>query len=454
MTDPHRTPAEVRAQLDHPVIDADGHLLEVRPLVGEFVRELGGARYADKFMDSSNDRKFHVSGKSFAWWGTPRDARDRATAFVPALLHERLPELGFDYAIVYGTQGLGTARTSDPDERNVLVRAYNTYYRELIRGLEDRLTIPAIIPMQSPEEAIEILDHAVLELGLTTTMFTAHVPRTGRDGPYFDFFAIESAFDYDPLWKRCVELGVAPTFHTGSQGIGLRATSNYMFNHVGSFSDANQATAKALLMGGVTRRFPELSFGFLEGGVAWGVTLLADLLARWEKRGGKNIEGLDPKQLDVEAFFALLATYGGERYARDDVREATHGMHDGAPAELDDFWRAEINSPEDLVDLFVPRFYFGCEADDTTNAWAFDAARNPYGARLNAMLGSDVGHWDVPVMADVLGEAYSLVETGVISPADFRAFSCDNVVRLYGTNAKTFEGTAVADYARTVVASV
>jgi len=129
----HRTAAEVRREIDHPVIDADGHLLEVRPIVGEFVRELGGAAYADKFADASNDRKFHVGGKSFAWWGTPRDARDRATAFVPKLLHERLPELGFDYAIVYPTQGLGTARTADPDERDVLIRAYNTYYREAIR---------------------------------------------------------------------------------------------------------------------------------------------------------------------------------------------------------------------------------------------------------------------------------------------------------------------------------
>jgi len=448
----HRTAAEVRREIDHPVIDADGHLLEVRPIVGEFVRELGGAAYADKFADASNDRKFHVGGKSFAWWGTPRDARDRATAFVPKLLHERLPELGFDYAIVYPTQGLGTARTADPDERDVLIRAYNTYYREAIRGLEDRLTIPAIIPMQSPQEAIGVLEHAVLDLGLPTAMFTAHVVRENADGPYYDLFALESPYDYDPLWKRCVELGVAPTFHTGAQGIGLRATGNYMFNHIGSFSDASQATAKALLMGGVTRRFPELSVAFLEGGVAWGVTLLADLLARWDKRGGTNIRSLAPDQLDLDEFYALLARYGGDRYARDDVREATHGLRDGAPTELDDFWRAEITSPEDLVDLFVPRFWFGCEADDPTSAWAFDTARTPHGARLNAMLGSDVGHWDVPVMDHVLGEAWGLVEDGLLRDDDFRAFACDNVIRLHARNNPTFfDGTAVAEYARRVV---
>ena len=443
-----RSASAIRRELDHPVVDADGHLLEVRPIVAEFVREIGGSAYADKFADPSNDRKFHVAGKSFAWWGTPRDARDRATAFVPRLMHERLPELGFDYAIVYPTQGLGTARTADPDERTVLIRAYNTYYREMIRGLEDRLTIPAIIPMQSPHEAIDALEHAV-GLGLTTAMFSAHVVRNGDDGPYFDLFALESPYDYDPLWQRCVDLGVAPTFHTGGQGVGLRSTGNYMFNHIGSFADANQATAKALLLGGVTRRFPALGFAFLEGGVAWGVTLLADLLARWEKRGAKNIETLAPDQLDVDAFFALLARYGGERYQGADVREATHGLHDGAPSELDDFWRAEITCPEDLVDVFVPRFWFGCEADDPTNAWAFDTTRTPHGARLKAMLGSDIGHWDVPVMEHVLGEAWELVEQGHLTHADFRAFACDNAIELHTrNNSAFFDGTAVESYAR------
>ena len=447
-----RSPGDIRRELDHPVVDADGHLLEVRPIVAEFVREIGGAAHADKFADASNDRKFHVGGKAYAWWGTPRVARDRATAFVPSLLHERLPELGFDYAIVYPTQGLGAARTVDPDERHVLVRAYNTYYREMIRGLEDRMTIPAVIPMQSPHEAIAALEHAV-GLGLSTAMFSAHVVREGDNGPYFDLLALESPFEYDPLWQRCVDLGVAPTFHTGGQGIGLRATSNYMFNHIGSFSDTNQATAKALLLGGVTRRFPQLSFAFLEGGVAWGVTLLADLLARWDKRGGANIRSLAPDRLDVDTFFALLERHGGERYGRADVRDATHGLHDGAPSQLDEFWRAEITSPEDLVELFVPRFWFGCEADDPTNAWAFDTTRTPHAARLNAMLGSDMGHWDVPVMDQVLGEAWELVERGHLDRDDFRAFACDNAIELHArSNPTFFKGTAVAGYARDLLA--
>ena len=43
-------------------------------------------------------------------------------------------------------------------------------------------------------------------------------------------------------------------------------------------------------------------------------------------------------------------------------------------------------------------FYFGCEADDRSNAWAFNTKANPFGARLNA----DIGHFDVPDMMDLI----------------------------------------------------
>ena len=45
-----------------------------------------------------------------------------------------------------------------------------------------------------------------------------------------------------------------------------------------------------------------------------------------------------------------------------------------------------------------------CEADDPTNAFAFDTRVNPLSARINAMFASDIGHWDVPDFREVLPE--------------------------------------------------
>src|SRR5437879_13209196 len=87
------------------------------------------------------------------------------------------------------------------------------------------------------------------------------------------------------------------------------------------------------------------------------------------------------------------------------------------------------------------------------HAWAFDRRVNPVGARLNARFGSDIGHFDVPDMRDVLPEAWELREDGLITADDFRDFTFANAVRLWGAgNPRFFEGTAVAKAAAAVLA--
>src|SRR6185312_5575086 len=106
---------------------------------------------------------------------------------------------------------------------------------------------------------------------------------------------------------------------------------------------------------------------------------------------------------------------------------------------------------EDWVDLYATPYYFGCEADDRMNAVAFGKG-NPFGAQLNAIYSSDIGHFDVIDMRDPLPEAYELVEDGHITAGNFRDFVFANAVRLWGTqNPRFFEGTSVAKEAAAVL---
>ena len=78
---------------------------------------------------------------------------------------------------------------------------------------------------------------------------------------------------------------------------------------------------------------------------------------------------------------------------------------------------------------------------------------NPFGTALQPMLGSDIGHWDVSDIDDVMPEAYELVEDGLLDAEQFRAFACDNVIRLHGgMNPHFFDGTRVEAYARDLLA--
>jgi hypothetical protein len=125
----------------------------------------------------------------------------------------------------------------------------------------------------------------------------------------------------------------------------------------------------------------------------------------------------------------------------------------GGLEDLDDYFRCQIGGKSDIRDLFVPRFYFGCEADDPVNAWAFNRRANPMGARLNALFSSDIGHFDVPDMTDVVPEAYELVEHGLLTSDDFRDFMFTNAVRFWGeVNPDFFKGTGVEKQAAETLA--
>ena len=123
-------------------------------------------------------------------------------------------------------------------------------------------------------------------------------------------------------------------------------------------------------------------------------------------------------------------------------------------AVVDEFRDCRIETREDIRALFEQRFFFGCEADDPMNAIAFDRAKIPMGARLNAVFASDIGHWDVPDFREVLPEAWELVEDGHMDRTDFRAFSCDNAIALLaGARPDFFRGTAIESYASGHLAS-
>src|SRR5437879_3321744 len=150
-----------------------------------------------------------------------------------------------------------------------------------------------------------------------------------------------------------------------------------MYNHIGHFTASGEALCKALFFGGVTRRFPGLKFAFLEGGVGWACSLLSDLVSHWRKRNRAHMHNYDPANLDEKLLQELFAAHGVPLPAgwRDQMPISTMlaGWCPQDPALLDEWAACRIEREEDIRELFVPNFYFGCEGDDPINAWAFNA---------------------------------------------------------------------------------
>lgn len=456
----------IRQAIDHPIIDSDGHFLEYYPVVRDFLVEEAGESVAtglDQMMNGSRairelprDQYRAAGAYRYTWWGIPSEnTLDRATAISPNLMYARMDELGFDYAMMYPSGGLGLMNVADPELRLAGTRAYNRYYAEIFGGHRDRMEPVAMIPMYTPEEAIAALDHAVGTLGLKAVVMAGITlrPIPGAEGvpgaKWADALAHDSEYDYDPVWARCEELGISPTFHHPGMGWGSRLSrENYTYNQLGHFAAAGEAICRALFLGGVTARFPRLRFAFLEGGVAWGASLLAALLGVYEKRNVDSIEHLNPERLDRALLVDLLREHGPDAI-RDRLDRIDEGMlllsdPDDPPGSRDDFAASGVEGPGDITKIFTERFFFGCEADDPMNALAFSKRLNPRGAELQAIFASDIGHWDVQNFRDVLPEAWELVEEGALDEAQFESFTFGNAARmLTATNPDFFVGTSI-----------
>ncbi len=465
--------ADVRKAVGHPIIDADGHFVEIGPVLEEelltYLEEAGGRTMRDRYvagwakpLDTSTalaDRGSPSVRATWSpmpsWWGwQTRNTRDRATAHLPKLMYERLDELGIDFMLVYPSTVLGLLNVEDPEVAGAVAHAANRWLASMFAPYSDRMAVGGIVPMNTPQVAIAAADHAVNAAGIKTLVMASYVRRYLGDKPAdggvqahrLDAYGIDSEYDYDPLWAKFVDLGVAPLVHGSHQGERIsRSVSSYVYNHIGGLATAHESLAKALFLGGVTRRFPELKFGFLEGGVSWAVSLYADLLGHWSKRNSETIHDLDPDRLDLDALMRFVSDYGDDKVHASLDKIRTHFARPAArPAQLDEFSRALIRKAEDVRDLFVPNFYFGCEADDPLVAWAFADKVNPLGAKLKAIIGSDISHWDVVDMMEPIAEAYEMVEHGRITEDNFRDFTFANPVELHaGMNPKFFDGTVV-----------
>ena len=450
------------AGFDHPVIDSDCHLIEYLPDVVDRIADLSGPDLARRFERHlwTIDQTYRIppgpSGGNGTtrppWWNYPaRNSLDRATAMLPALLHERLPEIGIDVAVVYASYFIVYFTFDDDEYRQVACRATNDHVAEMCAGLEDRLLPVASIPMHTPTEALAELEHCA-GLGYRAFVFAGAVTR--RDGSgrtWVDTTSVETGHDYDPVWRMCEENGWAATFHAPSMGWSGRESSyNYMHNHVGHFAQACHALARGLLFSGAVTRHPDLRFAFLEGGAGWAGSLYADLSSHYAKRNRETIRAYDPTTMDGALVAKLFERYASPRVAQrlDRLDAALLPLSAPMAKVPDDFCALDGGEvdPARIESIFSTQIFAGCEGDDPLNALLGRAQADLLGTRLNGVLGSDIGHWDLPDAGSLIHETRELVESGHLDEADYRDFVFTNPARLWaGPEAARgfFAGTVV-----------
>src|SRR6476620_11160484 len=97
--------ARLREQLDHPVLDGDGHIVELMAVFVDYVRDHGHGNLLSGFLNrpraiedlSMEERR--AGGVLPNSWHVPSKADYYATVTSPRRYHERLGEAGIDFAV-------------------------------------------------------------------------------------------------------------------------------------------------------------------------------------------------------------------------------------------------------------------------------------------------------------------------------------------------------------------
>ena len=322
--------AEIRAGLSHPIIDADGHFVEVAPLLerGDAHVPRGdgrprgcatATRRDTGLTDTSTVLADHAGAAGAgwkampSWWGwATENTRDRATAHLPALLYERLDEIGIDFTILYPSMTLAYLEVADDELIGLRCRAANRALAEPLRGLP-RPHAPSARWSRCSTRSSRSTSSSTrcASSGFKTAVFAGHArgARSASDGAYrLDTFGVDSAYDYDPLWAKCVELGVAPVFHSSLQSHRVtRSATSYVYNHIGGLAASHESLCKSLFLSGVTHRFPTLALRLPRRRRGVGVQPArptSSVTGRSATR--RRSQSLDPDLLDVDALHRAL----------------------------------------------------------------------------------------------------------------------------------------------------
>ena len=173
-----------------------------------------------------------------------------------------LDEVGVEATVLYPTAGVASSNIVNPDWALDATRAYNDWLHETYLQHSPRFHGLALLPQAvlNPNSAAEELRRAVTKLGMRGAVMPSnslHAPPLGTP-------------NYSPVYEVANELGCCVAIHGGVHGsMGMDGLDPYAAVHAIGHPLGQMISLASIVFNGVLERFPNVRFGFLEGGVAW-----------------------------------------------------------------------------------------------------------------------------------------------------------------------------------------
>lgn len=166
---------------------------------------------------------------------------------------------GIESAVLFPTNGLTMGHIANSDYAIAVARAYNDWLAETYVDRSPVFKGMGLLPAQEPEAAVEELRRCITELKMTGIMLAG----TGIKGNL-------GSKEYWPIYAEAERLGCPLAVHAGNHiNMGMDGMNVFAPAHGIGHPLAMMIGLGGLVFNGVFDRFPNLRFGFLEGGVAW-----------------------------------------------------------------------------------------------------------------------------------------------------------------------------------------
>ena len=306
------------ATLDIPVFDADNHLYETREAFTKFLPD--HYKHAVDYVDVRGRTKIVIRGRISDYIPNPTfdvvarpgamedyfrignpEGKSRREIFGepmraipafrdPAARVELMDEQGLDRTLLFPTLAslLEERMKDDPEMTHAVIHSFNEWiYETWTFDYQDRIFATPVITLPIVDKAIEELEWVVERGARAVLIRPAPVPGY-RGSRSFGFP------EFDPFWRRVVELDVLVGMHSSDSGYEAY-TNAWLGSDEEMLPFQPQAfrmlhawrpiedSVSALIVHGALSRFPTLKVAVIENGSSWVGNLLGNLADVYKK---------------------------------------------------------------------------------------------------------------------------------------------------------------------------
>jgi predicted TIM-barrel fold metal-dependent hydrolase len=280
------------------IIDADGHIVEPRNFLQEYIEPNYRERLPRITKDSNGVDRIAFGDRISAngvyapaamcipgGLATPELMRSLSWDDLRPGSHDpqaRLADMdseGIDISVLFPSIGLGFVGIKDPELSAAGCRAYNNWMADFCRVAPARLYSVAPVPLNDVAFAIAEMRRVVKDHGVKAVLV--------RSNPYNNRRLSDPA--YDSFWAEAQELDCTIALHAAVTGdmptAGFDRYQDFFQRMIISHPLEQQMACMDIICGGVLDRYPRLRVAFLEAGGLWIPYWLSRLDKFYEKIG-------------------------------------------------------------------------------------------------------------------------------------------------------------------------